>query len=112
MKKHETMIEYSALGEQDDILKSEIEEILAKFNTANNTDFIYEGDEYYWGIRSEQDPDMVTHFEMAVVYDDEYMAIATSPEEEALANEVIDAMQKCSARHGFPESLRHSDYED
>lgn len=112
MKKHETIIEYSALGEQDDILKAKIEEILAYFNEANNTDFIYEGDEYYWGVRSEQDPEMVTHFEMAVVYDDEYMAIAKSPAEEVLVNAILDAMQECSNRNGFPESIRHSDYED
>lgn len=112
MKKHETITEYSALGEQDEILETKVKEIVAKFNADNQQDFIYTGDDYYWSVRSEHDPDAEADFDMAVVYDDEAMITSNSPAEEALVNDILDAMQECSTRQGFPESLRFSDYED
>lgn len=112
MKNNETITEYAGLGEQDEILENKVAEIVAKFNAENNADFIYVGDDYYWAVRSEHDPDLEADFDMAVVYDDESMVTSHTPAEEALVNDILDAMQECSARQGFPESLRFSDYED
>lgn len=109
------VIEYSGLGEHDEDLQVELEEILSKFNEAQDTNFVYlpESGEFegYWSVRSSEDPD-AADFRMFVVYDDETEAYAYNDAQKALVEEVLDAMQECSERDGFEESLRHTDFYD
>lgn len=122
MKKNEKMIEYLGLGEQDFILQEEISGIISEYNASNNTSLVFsmeieddlEEDEIatyegYWSVREN---DLGTGFRMLVVFDDESYVIVRSPEEEALANRILDAMQESSNRQGYPESLRMSDYDE
>lgn len=122
MKKNEKMIEYLGLGEQDFILQEEISGIISEYNASNNTSLVFsmeieddlEEDEIatyegYWSVREN---DLGTGFRMLVVFDDESYVIVRNPEEEALANRILDAMQESSNRQGYPESLRMSDYDE
>lgn len=116
------MIEYLGLGEQDFILQEEISGIISEYNASNNTSLVFsmeieddlEEDEIatyegYWSVREN---DLGTGFRMLVVFDDESYVIVRNPEEEALANRILDAMQESSNRQGYPESLRMSDYDE
>lgn len=122
MKKNEKMMEYLGLGEQDFILQEEISGIISEYNASNNTSLVFsmeieddlEEDEIatyegYWSVREN---DLGTGFRMLVVFDDESYVIVRNPEEEALANRILDAMQESSNRQGYPESLRMSDYDE
>lgn len=122
MKKNEKMIEYLGLGEQDFILQEAISGIISEYNASNNTSLVFsmeieddlEEDEIatyegYWSVREN---DLGTGFRMLVVFDDESYVIVRNPEEEALANRILDAMQESSNRQGYPESLRMSDYDE
>lgn len=108
-------IEYAGLGEHDEDLQVELEEILAKFNEEQNTNFVYLPEmgefEGYWSVRSSEDPN-AGDFRMFVVYDDETEAYAYNDAQKDLVEAVLDAMQECSARQGFEESIRYSDFYD
>lgn len=107
------VIEYEGLGEHDEDLQVDLEEILAKFNEANDTNFVYlpETGEFegYWSVRNSEDQE-VTGFRMFVVYDDETEAYAYNDAQKELVEEVLNAMQECSARQGFDEPLRLTDF--
>lgn len=108
MDNNDEPVEYLGLGEQDDILESDIRKIVAEYNKENGTSLIYEEEDGYWSVRSDPDPDYAT-FHMFVIFDSEYRAFPDTDGERALMETILDAMEAYAERHGFPGEIRLTD---
>lgn len=103
--------EYFPTGMQDEILKNEVQKIVSHYNEMHGDNLIYAPeDEYHWTIRHEPKIAKVD-FHMYVVYDDEAMVVTYTPEQKALVEEILEAMESYAERHGFAGEIRMTDDE-
>ena len=101
--------EYFPTGMQDEILKNEVQKIVSHYNKKHKDNLIYAPkDEYHWTIRHE--PKIAKFdFHMYVVYDDEAMVVTYTPEQKALVEEILDAIDGYLERLEYPGTARFGD---